>query len=199
MSPLTSPHGRGGRHGHPGYGHPGADGEGPARGRRGRMFDQGQLKLLVLHVLDAQPSHGYEVIRAIADLAGGDYSPSPGTVYPTLTWLEDMGLAEALAQDGGRRQYRITSEGRVQLQSRREHLDALLLRLREGRRHALARRAPEIERAMENLKTALRLRFTDGTPDAQALHRIAAVIDHAAVEIGRDAGGSARAAAEQLP
>lgn len=199
MSPLTSPHGRGGRHGHPGYGHPGAEGEGPARGRRGRMFDQGQLKLLVLHVLDAQPSHGYEVIRAIADLAGGDYSPSPGTVYPTLTWLEDMGLAEALAQDGGRRQYRITSEGRVQLQSRREHLDALLLRLREGRRHALARRAPEIERAMENLKTALRLRFTDGTPDAQALHRIAAVIDHAAVEIGRDAGGSARAAAEQLP
>lgn len=199
MSPLTSPHGRGGRHGHPGYGHPGADGEGPGRGRRGRMFDQGQLKLLVLHVLDAQPSHGYEVIRAIADLAGGDYSPSPGTVYPTLTWLEDMGLAEALAQDGGRRQYRITSEGRVQLQSRREHLDALLLRLREGRRHALARRAPEIERAMENLKTALRLRFTDGTPDAEALHRIAAVIDHAAVEIGRDAGGSARAAAEQLP
>lgn len=199
MSPLTSPHGRGGRHGHPGYGHPGAKGEGPARGRRGRMFDQGQLKLLVLHVLDAQPSHGYEVIRAIADLAGGDYSPSPGTVYPTLTWLEDMGLAEALAQDGGRRQYRITSEGRVQLQSRREHLDALLLRLREGRRHALARRAPEIERAMENLKTALRLRFTDGTPDAEALHRIAAVIDHAAVEIGRDAGGSARAAAEQLP
>lgn len=199
MSPLTSPHGRGGRHGHPGYGHPGAEGEGPARGRRGRMFDQGQLKLLVLHVLDAQPSHGYEVIRAIADLAGGDYSPSPGTVYPTLTWLEDMGLAEALAQDGGRRRYRITSEGRVQLQSRREHLDALLLRLREGRRHALARRAPEIERAMENLKTALRLRFTDGTPDAEALHRIAAVIDHAAVEIGRDAGGSARAAAEQLP
>lgn len=199
MSPLTSPHGRGGRHSHHGYGHPGAEGEGPARGRRGRMFDQGQLKLLVLHVLDAQPSHGYEVIRAIADLAGGDYSPSPGTVYPTLTWLEDMGLAEALAQDGGRRQYRITSEGRVQLQSRREHLDALLLRLREGRRHALARRAPEIERAMENLKTALRLRFTDGTPDAQALHRIAAVIDHAAVEIGRDAGGSARAAAEQLP
>lgn len=199
MSPLTSPHGRGGRHGHPGYGHLGAEGEGPARGRRGRMFDQGQLKLLVLHVLDAQPSHGYEVIRAIADLAGGDYSPSPGTVYPTLTWLEDMGLAEALAQDGGRRQYRITSEGRVQLQSRREHLDALLLRLREGRRHALARRAPEIERAMENLKTALRLRFTDGTPDAEALHRIAAVIDHAAVEIGRDAGGSARAAAEQLP
>lgn len=199
MSPLTSSRGRGGRHGHHGHGHPGAEGEGPARSRRGRMFDQGQLKLLVLHVLEAQPSHGYDVIRAIADLAGGDYSPSPGTVYPTLTWLEDMGLAEALAQDGGRRRYRITSEGRVQLQSRRDDLDALLLRLREGRRHALARRAPEIERAMENLKTALRLRFTDGTPDAEALHRIAAVIDRAAVEIGRDAGGSARAAAEQLP
>ena len=142
MSPLTSSRGHGGRHGHHGHGHPGAEGEGPARSRRGRMFDQGQLKLLVLHVLEAQPSHGYDVIRAIADLAGGDYSPSPGTVYPTLTWLEDMGLAEALAQDGGRRRYRITSEGRVQLQSRRDDLDALLLRLREGRRHALARRAP---------------------------------------------------------
>lgn len=201
MSPFTSSHGRGGRHGHhgQGHGHPGAEGDGPGRGRRGRMFDQGQLKLLVLHVLDAQPSHGYEVIRAIADLAGGDYSPSPGTVYPTLTWLEDMGLAEALAEDGGRRQYRITSEGRVQLQSRREHLDALLLRLREGRRHALARRAPEIERAMENLKTALRLRFTDGTPDTEALQRIADAIDRAAVEIGRDTGGRAHAVSEATP
>lgn len=198
MSPFSHSHGRGARHGgHGRHGEPDADM--PARGRRGRMFDQGQLKLLILHVLDARPSHGYEVIRAIAELAGGDYSPSPGTVYPTLTWLEDMGLARSGAEEGGRRQYHITPEGRVQLQSRREHLDALLMRLREGRRHALARRAPEIERAMENLKTALRLRFAGGAPDADALQRLAAIIDRAAVEIGREAGGSARAAGEATP
>ena len=155
-------------------------------GRRRRVFDQGQMRLLVLHILDAQPSHGYEIIRGIGELVGGDYSPSPGTVYPTLALLEDMQLTTSTALEGGRKQYSLTDAGRAHLQDHRGDIDQVLERLATRRRHGRARRPPELVRAMENLKTALRLRLRNGGLDPQEAEKIAALLDEAARAIGQD-------------
>src|SRR3954466_11847392 len=95
-------HHRGGRHG-------------------GRLFDYGELRLLVLAMLAERPRHGYELIKAIEERTGGGYSPSPGVIYPTLAWLEDMGYAIATA-DGGRRSYAVTDEGSAFLVANRAGL-----------------------------------------------------------------------------
>jgi DNA-binding PadR family transcriptional regulator len=199
------PHGHGGRHGGDGHfqagvadiradldwrgGHRGrgdSGGGGGGGGRRGRMFDAGDLKLLVLKILQQAPSHGYEVIKAIGDRVGGDYSPSPGTIYPTLTLLEDLGLIKATTPDSPRKQYALTPDGEAHLAEQAEVLQRIEARLTHTRDQARARCVPDIQRAMENLKTALRLRFEGDTPpDAEALRQIAETIDRAAVEIGR--------------
>ena len=72
-------------------------GAGRPRGARrgGRMFDQGDLKLVILQLLEEKPRHGYDIIKELGERVGGEYSPSPGVVYPTLTMLEDMGYASA--------------------------------------------------------------------------------------------------------
>lgn len=154
-------------------------------GRRARLFRPGDLKLLALHILAARPCHGYEVIRSIGELVGGGYAPSPGTIYPTLAFLEDRGVAAVEAQADGRKLYRITAAGERRLAEKRPDLDALLARLRDGRSEARARQVPDIMRAMENLKTALRLRFAAGRPDDASVRRIADIIDRAAVEVSR--------------
>ncbi|MCA0244196.1 MAG: PadR family transcriptional regulator [Proteobacteria bacterium] len=155
------------------------------------MFEQGAIKLLALGVLAERPCHGYDLIKAIEDLVGGDYSPSPGVIYPTLAYLADMGWATAADDAGGRRQYTITAGGREQLERQRDELAALQDRLRGVRREASARGAPEIQRAMDNLKATLRVRFargpaaTSGTADAELIRQVAALIDAAAAGIAR--------------
>lgn len=157
--------------------------EGRGRGqRRRRLFKAGDLKLLLLEIIRQQPSHGYEVIRSIEELVGGDYSPSPGTIYPTLSLLEDMGLV-ASAADGGRKSYRITAAGEDHLQQQQPALAGAHARLQQVQAHGRGRRIPAIRRAMENLKTALRLQLEDGEPEPQRLERMAAIIDAAALEI----------------
>jgi DNA-binding PadR family transcriptional regulator len=80
------------------------------RGRE-RMFEQGDLKFVVLNLLSDRPRHGYEIIKAIEELAGGEYSPSPGVIYPTLTLLEELGQATVTLEQGGKKQYGITAAG----------------------------------------------------------------------------------------
>lgn len=184
FGPGGWPGGRGRRGGPFGGGPFGGGGFGGG-GRRERMFESGDLRLVVLHVLKQQPSHGYEVIKAIADLVGGDYSPSPGTVYPTLTLLEDLGQATVADTAGGRKQYAITEAGEAHLAEHQATLERLLARLTAVRTAFGARRSPALERAMQNLKLALKLRFDQGEQSEEQLRRIAEVIDRAAVEIER--------------
>src|SRR3954463_11592579 len=100
----------------------------PRRGRR--PFDYGDLRLLVLAMLAERPRHGYELIKAIEERTGGGYSPSPGVIYPTLAWLDDMGYASEAAE-GARRRCAVTAEGSAFLGANRAELDAL--RERAGR------------------------------------------------------------------
>jgi DNA-binding PadR family transcriptional regulator len=99
---------------------------------RGRMFGHGDLKFVVLSLLAEKPRHGYEIIRELEDRFGGAYSPSPGTVYPTLSLLEDLGYARAAPEEGSSRKvYEITDEGRAYLEANRSVVDDIFGRVEE--------------------------------------------------------------------
>lgn len=102
---------------------------GGAGRRGGRMFDQGDLKLVVLRLLAEKPRHGYEIIKALEDQSGGMYSPSPGAVYPTLQLLEELGYARTVDEGGGRKIYEITETGRAHLAEHRTTADDVFERV----------------------------------------------------------------------
>src|SRR5579875_3678085 len=114
-----------------GFGRQGDWGRG--RGGRRRVFDQGDLRLVILQLIADKPSHGYEIIKAIEERIGGEYSPSPGVIYPTLTLLEEMGYATVQPEEGGRKLYAITDEGRAFLEQNRAAADAIFERMAETR------------------------------------------------------------------
>lgn len=95
------------------------------------MFGQGDLKFVVLNLLAEKPRHGYEIIKELEDRFGGAYSPSPGTVYPTLSLLEDMGYARATLEEGNRKVFEITDEGRKYLEDNRSVVDDIFGRVDE--------------------------------------------------------------------
>lgn len=199
------PHGHTHRHGHHGRGylpgehggwhdarHRGArddrhggphDHHGPHHrqgGRRGgRPFDYGELRLLVLALIRDTPRHGYELMKEIEERMSGSYTPSPGVIYPTLAWLEDMGYARAEAE-GGRKRFHMTAEGEAFLVANRAAIDALLARTRFSGKGPPPGIPDPILRGMENLKLALRLRLRDGPPDEATVAAIAAALDAAA-------------------
>jgi DNA-binding PadR family transcriptional regulator len=182
--------GRGwGRHGFGGgFGGWGGDewggGGGRGRGRR-RMFDAGELRLVLLKLIADQPRHGYDLIRAIEELTHGAYAPSPGIVYPTLTMLQDMGLIEEAPGEGSRKAFQITSEGTAHLTEKAEEVDGLFERLEDvGGDQRKAGGAP-IRRAVGNLLSALWHRATREDMDEARLHEIAAILDEAAQKIER--------------
>lgn len=147
------------------------------------MFEAGAIKLLALSLVAERPCYGYELIKFIEGLVGGDYSPSPGVIYPTLTYLVDMGWATVADGDAGRKQYTVTAEGLAQLERQRDELTALTERLRGVREGAGARRSPDIERAMGNLKAVLHMRFSPANASPDLARRVAALIDEAALAI----------------
>jgi len=156
------------------------------RGRRGgRAFDYGELRLLTLAMIDEQPRHGYELMRAIEDRMGGSYSPSPGVIYPTLFWLEDMGYAQVTAEEGGRKRYLVTAEGKAFLEANRAALDDLQARIGSADASWRDGVPAPVTRGMENLKLALRLRLRGGPLDQAAAEAIAAALDTAAQTIER--------------
>ena len=112
---------------------------------------------------------------AIEDRLAGSYSPSPGVIYPTLTLLEEIGHATVEESDG-KKLYAITEEGRGYLAAQQPAVDAALARMAAGN-EGHGGRAPQIVRAMENLKTALRLRQRQGRLSEDELQRIAEILD----------------------
>ncbi len=184
-----SPEGEGhGRHGRHRGGHRGGPGHHLLRegaGGRGRVFDQGELRFVLLALIEAAPSHGYEIIKAIEDRLGGSYSPSPGVIYPTLTLINELGYATVSESGGGRKLYTITEEGRAHLADNKPVVDAVFARMERASAATAGGRSPQVMRAMENMKMALRLRLSRGPlgePEAQA---IADALDDAARAIER--------------
>lgn len=177
-------HGGRGRHGEgPGRGWGGGREEGH-RGRRG-VFDSAELRLVLLKLIAEQSRHGYDLIRAIEDLSGGGYAPSPGVVYPTLTLLQDMGLIEEAQSAGPRKAFAITAEGTETLTAQADILKGLFERLAEiTAAHERTDGGP-VRRAMSNLKMALMQRLRREDVTAEQIHAAAAIIDEAAQRIDR--------------
>jgi DNA-binding PadR family transcriptional regulator len=161
--------------------------------RVGRMLAQGDLKLLALALIAEQPRHGYELIKLIEDKTRGAYSPSPGVVYPTLTFLEEAGYVTAEAE-GAKKRYTITDEGRAYLEENRDIADMVLARLAAiGEKLARMRRkwrsegeqeetnVPKlVDAALENLREVAVKRLETGE-DAEA--RIVEMLMRAAQDI----------------
>lgn len=154
--------------------------------RGGRVFDQGDLKWVILQLIADKPSHGYELIKTIEERLGGAYSPSPGVIYPTLTLLEDLGYIAPAADEGSRRAFTITDEGREALQENSAAVTSLKERMEQIAERAAGRAAPQIVRAMENLRLALRLRLDRGALTPEQITRVSEILDGAAREIERD-------------
>src|SRR6267154_3145301 len=145
--------------------------------RAGRMLAQGDLRLIALALIAEQPRHGYEIIKLLEEKTAGWYSPSPGIVYPTLTYLEEAGYVTAQTE-GAKKLYTITDEGRAYLDANRDFVDAVLERLaaigekvarmrhrfggEDEDRHGMP---PLVRAALENLREVAAKRLDD---DAEA-------------------------------
>jgi DNA-binding PadR family transcriptional regulator len=170
---------------------PGGGGWGGPRGRRDRkrMFEGGELRLVLLKLIADEPRHGYQLIKAIEELTEGDYAPSPGVVYPTLTMLEDMGFVAEKKSKDSKKVFEATDEGRATLAENAEEVEELIGRLEghgKGRRDG---RRPEIGRAIGNLMTALRNRVAHDGWNEQLLEEVIDILDDAAQRIERAKSG----------
>ena len=140
-------------------------GRGGRRSSLGRFFAHGDLRLVVLHLIAEKPRHGYEIIKAIEESVGGAYSPSPGVIYPTLTFLEEseMILGDA---EGGKKRYTITDAGRLSLSDQAIALDGVRMRIEVSKRSLRGHDRPaEIHEAVHNLRHALQMHHGRWSPE----------------------------------
>jgi len=149
------------------------------------MFDSGELRLVLLRLITEEPRHGYDLIRAIEELTGGEYAPSPGVVYPTLTLLQDMGLIEEAAGEGSRKPFQATDAGHKYLEEREAEADAIFERLADLAPEKDHNAGPVLGRAVKNVMAALSHRISRDGVDEDLLHEIAAILDEAAQRIER--------------
>ncbi len=177
--------GRGSHQGQARYreGFGGAPGDRGGRGG-GRVFGHGGLRLVLLQLISDKPSHGYELIKTIEERLNGAYSPSPGVIYPTLTLLEEMGYATVADSSGGRKLYSITPAGQEFLTANRATADAMLARMNDAGSPANGR-PPQVVRALENFKLAVRMRLGRAPLSEDQANAFAAALDTAAQNIER--------------
>jgi DNA-binding PadR family transcriptional regulator len=160
-------------------------GHGRHGGRGRRMFDGGELRLVLLRLIADQPRHGYDLIREIEAMTGGAYVPSPGVVYPSLALLDEMELIAEQASEGARKLFAITDAGRAHLEARADEVAALMSRLAQVGEQRHRGDAGPVRRAMGNLRAVLRDRLDAGSMGPDAAHGIAAILDEAAQKIER--------------
>lgn len=162
---------------------------GPWRGRfdrgfsGGRLFDAGDLKLVILKLLSEQPSYGYQLMKTMEERLAGGYTPSAGVIYPTLTMLEEEGLASVTTSTDNKKVYTVTPAGLEFLTANQQRIEELFARLDEARSGFERGRAPEIMRAFGNLRSAVMARVSrEATPEqirkiTEAINAAAKAID----------------------
>lgn len=154
------------------------------RGRRGKVFDGGELRLVLLKLIADEPRHGYDVIRAIEERTGGAYAPSPGIVYPTLTLLEDMDHIAEQKSEGAKKKFAATKAGEDHLAEHQDKVAALLARLDAMGEERARADSHSVRRAMRNLREVLLNRLSEDQGD-EFVHRAVEIIDEAARNIER--------------
>ena len=156
-----------------------------AQPRRKRMFDGGELRLVLLKLIADEPRHGYELIKSIEELAAGSYAPSPGVIYPTLTMLTETGHVVSDDDGEGRRRFSITGAGSAELVESEERIGKLFNRLSTaGEKHQRTDAMP-VRRAMSSLRSALQDRLGQGEVSDDTLLQVVALIEETAQKIER--------------
>lgn len=155
--------------------------ESPAKPRK-RLFEAGEMKLLVLHYIAQAPKYSYDIIKDVAALVGGGYKPSTGTICPTINYLEEQQYTQVVMSADERKQYHITGKGREHLKDSQETLEKVLSRFETRRRIQEDERYIDIHNSMENLKASLRFKLQNELRPEQ-LSDIAAQIEQAANNI----------------
>jgi DNA-binding PadR family transcriptional regulator len=139
------------------------------------------MKYVILKLLKDKPRHGYEVMKELEDQMHGCYSPSPGTVYPTLQWLEDEGLV--VARDAaGKKVYEITDAGRAFLEEHRDMVDDIFDRVRETVDRALGGAMGDVNRSLGRLVKAV-YRTGWKARDEATRQRLVAILDRVVGEV----------------
>lgn len=140
-------------------------------GGRERLFDAGDIKLVVLKLLSEQPSYGYQLIKTMEKRLSGGYTPSAGVIYPTLTMLEEEGFASSSTQNG-KKVYSLTPEGLEFLRANQARVEQLFERLEEAGRGFQRGRSPEIMKAFIGLWGAVVSRVSRDTVTPEQIHKI---------------------------
>ena len=175
--------GRGPRGRHDEHGEHGEHGR-RGGGRRQRFFGHGELRLVILDILTRNASHGYELIKEIETMTQGNYSPSPGVIYPTLDLLQDQGLI-SVADENGRKKIAITADGSQLHAENQQQLEQIQARLQARMVGCELHKNPQMKRALENFKAVLDLRVNQQAITEAQLKQIVGVIDRAAMEISQ--------------
>jgi DNA-binding PadR family transcriptional regulator len=149
-------------------------------GDRERLFDSGELRLVILQLVAEKPSYGYEIIKAIEERLSGGYAPSPGVVYPTLTLLEEEGYATVSSAEGNKKLYTVTELGTEYLKTNQGILKAIFGRMEQAGKAFGRGRSPQIMRALMNVKFALKMRAGQGNLSSEQTRKIAEALDAAA-------------------
>ncbi|MGE0554735.1 MAG: PadR family transcriptional regulator [Gemmatimonadales bacterium] len=155
---------------------------GGSKRRRKQMFESGEVKFVILRLLKEGPRHGYDIIKELEDRFAGCYTPSAGTVYPTLQLLEDQGYVRAEVADG-KKVYHITEEGERFLEQNSDLLDDIFERVKETVRGIAGGRMGDIHGAYRRLTSATYKRAWRYGPNHPALERVAEILNKAADDI----------------
>ena len=153
--------------------------------RRKPMVRGGELRLVMLFLIGESPRHGYELIKELEEMTGGAWAPSPGTVYPTLSLLEDEGMIDQVPGDDNRKAYRITEGGLREIEDNRDEIEHLLRRLGRQAKREEQQAAPDLFRSLGNLAAVLTNRAASGGFDAKSRAEIVDMIDALAKKIER--------------
>jgi DNA-binding PadR family transcriptional regulator len=159
---------------------------GPFRG--GRMFEQGDLKYVILQLLAEKPRHGYEVIKELEERFAGSYAPSAGTVYPTLSLLEDLGYASVAHEEGGKKVYSITDAGRQYLEQNKGAVDDIFERIAEFGASFLSDAMRDINRSMGAVGRSTYASASSYFRDKEKVAKVREVLERAAREIDEIVG-----------
>jgi DNA-binding PadR family transcriptional regulator len=152
-------------------------------GGGGRLFDSGDLKLVILKLLSEEPSYGYQLMKKMEERLAGGYTPSAGVIYPTLTLLEEEGLASVSTSTENKKVYSVTPAGLQLLEENKQRLEELFARLEEARGGFERGRSPELMKAFMNLRGAVMARMFRGSVTPEQTKKITEAINAAAKAI----------------
>jgi DNA-binding PadR family transcriptional regulator len=152
------------------------------RGWRGQWFESGDMKYVILKLLRDKPMHGYEVMKALEERTQGCYKPSPGTVYPTLQWLEDEGLVNAREVEG-KKVYEITEQGRQFLDQHRSTVDDIFDRISDTIDRIVAEPVADVNRGVGRVVSQAYRAAWKLSDDPERARKIVEILERAADEI----------------